>query len=451
MPGEHIESLRAAWDEMLERLGRARDALEAPEFHAPPSAGPRDLAEGYRYVLGFVYSAVERAFFGDSAFPYFRRSIQVVDKATIDNADAMYLSTPIDGRYSYRITGHVQDTRHWRGQPSAPSGPIAPQYVIIEAHTGYAGDSGDLAELQPGIRGNTGKLDSSELIVDADGRFDIVLAPERPEGHSGNFISSRRVSRRSGAVCHAEYVTVRFLFHDWEREESPELLIRRLDKVGEHPPALEPAAAAASMRRVGEIVENQTRFWNKFYDVVLQAHGGAEAEPGFMPRNDFNAPAGASLATGGGQSTNVYAGGVYDLADDEALVIEAEVFEVPAYMGFHLSNVWGESHDFANHVSSLNGTQAVRDDDGHYRYVIAHLDPGVPNWLDTTGLRKGFMAMRWTYPQPTDRLPTVTVRKVALSELGDHLPTSTRRVLPEERRHQVRIRQEHVQRRYRQY
>ena len=106
----------------------------------------------------------------------------------------------------------------------------------------------------------------------------------------------------------------------------------------------------------------------------------------FMPRNDFNHPAGASLATGGGQSTNVYAGGVYDLADGEALFIDAEVFEPPAYMGFHLSNVWGESHDFANHVSSLNGTQAQRDDDGHYRYVVAHRDPGVPNWLDTTGL-----------------------------------------------------------------
>ncbi|HET6293996.1 MAG TPA: hypothetical protein VFG33_11495 [Kribbella sp.] len=452
MPADHANELRAAWDDMIDRLGRARQALESPELHAPPEAGPRDLAEGYRYLMGFVHSAVERAFFGDPAFPYFRRSIQVLDKATIDNADAMYLSTPIDGRFSHRISGHVQDSRHWRGQPPAPAGPIAPQYVIIEAHTGYAGDSGDLAELQPGVRGNTGKLDSSELVVDADGRFEILLAPERTEEHTGNFIATQRTSRRTGTEFPAEYVTVRVLFHDWEREESPELLIHRLDKVGEHPPALDPPAAAAALRRVGEIVDNQTRFWNKFYDVVLEAHGDRNGDGvSFMPRNDFNSPAGASLATGGGQSTNVYAGGVYDLAEDEALLIDAEVFALPAYMGFHLSNVWGESHDFANHVSSLNGTQAVRDDDGHYRYVVAHHDPGVPNWLDTTGLREGFMAMRWTYPQPTDRLPTVAVRKVPFIELGDHLPASTPRVLPEERRDQVRVRQEHVQRRYRQY
>jgi hypothetical protein len=452
MSAEHAEELRAAWDDMMDRLGQAREALESPELHAPPKAGPRDLAEGYRYLLGFVHSAVERAFHGDPAFPYFRRSIQVLNKATIDNSDAMYLSTPIDGRYTYRITGHVQDSRHWRGEPPALSGPTAPQYVIIEAHTGYAGDSGDLTELQPGVRGNTGKLDSSELVVDKDGRFEVLLAPERPPGHTGNFIATQRTSRRTGTTFPAEYVTVRSLFHDWEREQSPELLIRRLDKVGEHPPALDPAAAAAALRRIGEIVDNQTRYWNKFYDVVLEVHGDRNGDGvSFMPRNDFNHPAGASLATGGGQSTNVYAGGVYDLAENEALLIDAEVFEIPAYMGFHLSNVWGESHDFANHVSSLNGTQAERDDDGHYRYVVAHRDPGVPNWLDTTGLREGFMAMRWTYPQPTDRLPTVSVRKVSFSELGDELPASTPRVSPVQRREQVRVRQEHVQRRYRQY
>lgn len=452
MSAEHSDVLRVAWDEMIDRLVRAREALESPELHAPPQAGPRDLAEGYRYLLGFIHSAVERAFFADPAFPYFRRSLHVVDKATIDNADALYLSTPIDGRYTYLITGRVRDCRHWRCEPPAPSGPLAPHYLIIEAHTGYAGDSGELAELQPGIRGNTGTLDSSKLIVRDDGHFEILLAPQRPQGHEGNFIGTQRISRRSGQKFYAEHLTVRSLFHDWEREESAELLICRLDKIGEHPPALDPLGAAAALRRVGEIVDNQTCFWNKFYDVILEAHGDRNGDGvSFMPRNAFNAPAAASLATGGGQSTNVYAGGIYDLAQDEALVIDAEVFEPPAYMGFHLANLWGESHDYANHVSSLNGAQAVRDHDGHYRYVVAHRDPGLQNWVDTTGLTKGFMAMRWAYPQPTDRLPTLTARKVLFSNLFDYLPVTTLRLSPQQRREQVRIRQEHVQRRYRQY
>lgn len=451
MSTDHSRELRAAWDDMITRLQQARDALESADLHAPPQAGPRELAEGYRYLMGFVHSATERAFFGDPAFPYFRRSIQVLDKATIDNPDAMYLSTPIDGRYTYRITGRAADSRHWRGQHPDATGPIAPQYLIVEAHTGYAGDSGDLAELRPGVRGSTGKLDSTELCVDEDGRLEILLAPEPPAGHRGNFIATRRISK-SGRTFHAEYVTVRFLFHDWKREESPELLIHRVDKVGQHPPVLDPSAAAAALRRVGEIVDNQTRFWNKFYDVVLEAHGDRNGDGAtFMPRNGFNTPAGASLATGGGQSTNVYAGGVYELGENDALIVDAQVFDRPDYMGFHLANMWGESHDYANHVSSLNGTQARRDPDGHYRYVIAHRDPGMDNWLDTTGLGEGFMTMRWTYAQPAEHLPVVTAQKVAFDDIGAHLPGSTPHFSPEQRREQIRVRQEHVQRRYRQY
>ena len=123
----------------------------------------------------------------------------------------------------------------------------------------------------------------------------------------------------------------------------------------------------------------------------------------------------------------------------------------PAYSGFHLSNLWGESLDYANHVSSLNGYQAETDADCAVRYVVAHRDPGVPNWLDTAGLPEGFMAMRWTYSKKPDQLPTVKVTKVVFEDIGNHRPADVRRVSAGERREQIRIRQEHVQRRYRQY
>jgi hypothetical protein len=170
-----------------------------------------------------------------------------------------------------------------------------------------------------------------------------------------------------------------------------------------------------------------------------------------MPRNGLNAPARANLATGGGQNTNVYAGGVFDLAPEEALLIEATVPIEPAYSGFHLSNVWGESLDYANHQSSLNGFQAEADDDGVIRYVIAARDPGVPNWLDTTGLQKGFLSFRWTYAQDPEQLPEITVSTVQLDEVRGRLPATTRDVSPEQRAAQIAIRQAHVQRRYRQY
>lgn len=210
--------------------------------------------------------------------------------------------------------------------------------MIFEAHTVYAGDSGSLAELGPGGRVVTGILDTSGLLIDDDGKFEILLAPQRPDGHTGNFL------RSAADGITARYVIARMLFHDWENEASPDLHIAQIGKEGSHPGPIEPETAAVNLRRVGELVENQMRFWNEFYDIVLESNGDKNGDGvTFMPRNALNTPMGANLATGGGQSTNVYSGGVYDLAEGEVLLVEVTVPAPPEYMGFHLSNLWGES------------------------------------------------------------------------------------------------------------
>jgi hypothetical protein len=430
----HRIGLQAAWTDMIDALTRARDAVDSVDLHAPPVT-EQGLAEGYRYLLGFVFSGIERAFFEDPDFPYFRRAIQPLDKATIDNADALYLSASIDGTKSYLVHGR-------------PGGPKAPQYIIFEAHSEYAGDTGSLAELAPGGRVITGMLDVSNLAVDDDGSFEILLAPRRPAGHTGNFIATATAD----GTATARFLIVRILFHDWEHEASPDLSIVRIGMEGAAPASIDPAAVAKNIRRVGTLVENQMTFWNEFYDLVLEAHGDKNGD-GFtlMPRNGLNEPALANLATGGGQSTNVFSGGVFDIRADEALLVEVVVPVKPAYMGFHLSNFWGESLDYANHTSSLNGFQSEPDADGTLRYVVAGTDPGVPNWLDTADHLSGFLTLRWTYSMPPPDLPKTTVTKLPLASVRDHLPAATRTVSTEERREQIKVRQDHVRRRYRQY
>jgi hypothetical protein len=474
--------LHAAWDDLLASLARARAAIDDPALHAPP-ATERVLAEGYRYLLGWVHGAFERAFHGDPARPHFRRAIQPISRSTIDNADALYLNAEIDGARAYRIRGRAADARHWRAGATtaasvstarasaarsagaaeaedAPPGRRAPQYVIFEAATDYAGDSGTIAELRPGRRVGTGKLDSSELRMDPDGAFEILVAPERPVGYVGNFVATRRVrptkqpDGTSEPVVHfARHLTLRELFHDWEREDALEVVIEPVGSATEAAPApLDAARAAAELRRLGTIVENQMRFWNEFYAVVLETHADVNGDgKRFMPRNDFNAPNVATLATGGGQSTNVYAGGVYDLAPDEALVIDVRVPVPPLYQGFHLANLWGESLDYADHQSSLNAAQTVWNADGSATYVIAHRDPGVANWLDTTGVPVGFMTFRWTYTAPPAAMPTVAVGTAAFDALAERLGATAARVSPEARRATIAMRRRHVQRRYRQY
>ena len=48
-----------------------------------------------------------------------------------------------------------------------------------------------------------------------------------------------------------------------------------------------------------------------------------------------------------------------------------------------------------------------------------------------------------------DQWPSITAKKVRFSEIRKQLHETTRSVSPDERREQIRIRQQHVQRRYR--
>ncbi len=61
------------------------------------------------------------------------------------------------------------------------------------------------------------------------------------------------------------------------------------------------------------------------------------------------------------------------------------------------------------------------------------------------------MSPRWSYSEtpPQDKWPEVTARKVAFDEIRKHLPGGVREVSEEERAERIRVRREHVQRRYR--
>jgi hypothetical protein len=312
----------------------------------------------------------------------------------------------------------------------------------------------------PGVKAQTGKLDSSAIQVDEDGCFEILVAPTRPRGHEGNFIPSLKVASRPHPTepehppeRYANHLSGRQVFYDWESEEAIHLSIIQPGAEGTGPPAYAPDQAAAELRRCGELVRGQMHFWNAFWTVLMGAYGHREGGiPGVeFPRNEFNQINAASGATGGGMSSNLYAGGVFELAPDEALVVESRVVREPEYVGFQLANLWGESLEYANAVGSLNGFQSEPDPDGAVRLVVAHRDPGVPNWLDTTGHPEGFVTARWAYSETPARSewPTVAARKVPFDEIGRHLLEGTRKVSPEERLAQVRVRQEHVKRRFR--
>ena len=98
----------------------------------------------------------------------------------------------------------------------------------------------------------------------------------------------------------------------------------------------------------------------------------------------------------------------------------------------------------------MSGDQAQLTDDGCFHFVVSSSDPGVANWLDTLGRRRGVMLLRYdgTTEGSFDPRARPTTAKVKLAELRVHLPEGTAAVTPEERRREIAARRKHVQIRF---
>jgi hypothetical protein len=131
-----------------------------------------------------------------------------------------------------------------------------------------------------------------------------------------------------------------------------------------------------------------------------------------------------------GLANQLYWACVYELAEDEALIVETELPEVRPYWNIQVNDPYFNAVEFVYRQTSLNGHTALVDADGQFRAVLAHGDPGVANWLDTGGFTEGTLFGRWMQCSST---PLPSARRVKLAEIGDHLPPDTPRVTPEQR------------------
>ena len=148
------------------------------------------------------------------------------------------------------------------------------------------------------------------------------------------------------------------------------------------------------------------------------------------------------VETMGGLPSQIYYDGIYEIADDEALVIETEL---PARCRYWQALVADDRFctvDWVNRQSSLNDTQARLDADGCFRFVVSKQDPGVPNWLDKADYPWGVIQMRLNR---ADSCPEPAIVKVKVADVRAHLPADTPVVTPEERRAHLRARREAAQ------
>ncbi len=129
------------------------------------------------------------------------------------------------------------------------------------------------------------------------------------------------------------------------------------------------------------------------------------------------------------------------------MIVECDVPD-SRYWSFHLySLAWWEALEYARRITSLNHTQTHVSEDGRVRVVVAHEDPGVPNWLDTENRREALLTLRWFWPHGDP--PTPSTRVVRLADVRAALSDRTPSVGPDERRAEIQRRRDHVAWRFR--
>jgi len=68
-----------------------------------------------------------------------------------------------------------------------------------------------------------------------------------------------------------------------------------------------------------------------------------------------------------------------------------------------------QSYDYANRQVYRNRRQTRLEADGSFRIVLAHRDPGVPNWIDTEGRPFGMVFWRFMLPRGDIETPHAEV------------------------------------------
>ena len=357
MAAERVVSGRA-WDEFCDTLKAAGASLNFP-------GAPRDAfnqAEGYRYLSRLARAGlmafVEHA---DPLAPVLHRVAHETVKLGADNPDNYYQTAAISGEYEYRITGRRNTVT----------------YLGFGTQSGHYGEGGGLPP--------TGYVEASELDIDPDGGFELLLS-STPQ--SGNWLP---MQPETGTLI------VRQTFLDREAEIPAELCIERVNCAdGDTRPA--PVTAARideGLASTGRLVAGASVLFAKWAR-DFQRHSNT------LPRFDQEVSNAA-----GGDPNIAYYHSHWALAEDEALIVEARPPECE-YWNFQLNNYWMESLDYRYHRIHTNKHLAHYEDDGSVRLVVAHRDPGLPNWIETVGHTSGTMCFRWVrakdHPQPEVRV-----------------------------------------------
>jgi hypothetical protein len=306
--------------------------------------------------------------------------------------DFLYGVLFVDGSQTYRLSGRMGDI----------------SLFLLQTHNGVFGE--------PDVD-ITGNYDWADFEIDEDGCFEVTIsATEAP----GNWI---KTDPDSGY----QFMLIRRALADWDGDPGELGLERISDIADDHYDSdeFDEAAIAARIHRAAHFVRYLVNcFTIGLYDMYLH-NAGSKNSLSLLP---------GTTTSQVGSPTSSYAMAVFELAADEALIIEMDKTPDGVYWSLQAGDVWSRSLEFGSRHSSLNNHEVVAQADGSIVIVVSQQDPGIANWLDTCGRLEGTIVFR-NYRAMSQPVPSS--RKVAFADLKKLLPADVARVTPRQRRDRI--------------
>lgn len=374
------------WPGVLQTLERVEQQLQ----QSPLYGNPTDRAEATTYLAKTLAYHLNRDLI--AADPENPRLIYNPGFG-FPNADTYYIGNAhIDDQGVYRLYGRL--------------GTVNQTIIGLYSPQAYEGSSGAGSR----IRGR-------DLVLEDDGSFELFISKHK---QGKNWIPM---------TPGTSMLSIYQIFGDWARENKGLLLFERLDTAGKRGTHPSPDRIARQIAEFNTGIEKMVSTWLRIAEHHISQAENKLSEPRIIPV--------ASLGS-------FFTTGNWNLAEDQALVIEFDKPEAASYWGWTFYQAWGDLLDVTRRQSSLNFASAEKDEDGRYRLVLSSKDPGVANWIDIGGHPRGVMTWRAT-TDVKPQTPSTTV--VPLGKLSGYLPKSTQRVTPKERKQTIRARQDHMRRR----
>jgi hypothetical protein len=347
-----------------------------------------DAAEGLRHLARMVRLTLASGFEnGDAAHPYLWRALGPDLKMGGDNPSGLYLSAPVNGTDTFVVRG-TRGSARWVSFLSQRRPECLAEGLPVFGDAVFGPD----------------------LVVAADGTFELMLSPDE---QPGNWI-------RTDEWC-ATFL-VRQFFGTWDDVRPMDLTIENVTG-GDGPPA--PLTLAGALGSLDLAAARMALLLPAMQGELLGK--GAEL-------NRFATDVGDPTSNFGGVPGGNAVTSRWHLEPDEALVVRVTPPEPCAYWDVQVGNGWYESFDYRNRFCGLTCEQAHLDDGGAVTLVVADRDPGTVNWLEAAGHREGHLAIRWQLTEGRLPIPACEVVPVADVARTTGLPLVSPAVRAEQRR-----------------